>query len=395
MDTYNLSCWIDHFTFLKEKEGLLSPSLRHLLILDGHKSHVSLEVVEKARRKGLDMITLPSHTSHGLQPLDVSCFGPVKQHFRAFRNAWNIQHPTKACKKETLAQWMSLALQKALTTSNITSGFKACGIWLLNFDAMNGKMGPAHVFHEEVPLQVQVEEILEHGGIPTMAEESTTHYFVDVDASSSQEEPYNVDVNDDEAPQSIGTPNEETKNFNQFLRIPQEPPRRGSTRHEALVDYSQSHILTSDEHVQNLQRISKTKENIALERAKKAKSREVAKKKRVLDKEIEKAAKEKRAKERDMARKEKQFEIDQNRVFRAADVESERGNKEIWTQDVIEEYGENLQRAMQEWDKEVPSYIDCIPWQCKENQKTAKARLEAKKERRREGPAVPSFPPLL
>ena len=141
LDSYNFSCWIDHFTFLKEKEGVLSLSLRHLLILDGHKSHVSLEVVEKARRKGLDMITLPSHTSHGLQPLDVSYFGPVKQHFRAFWNAWNIQHPTKACKKETLAQWMSLAVQKALTTSNIKSGFKACSIWPLNFDAMNGKMG--------------------------------------------------------------------------------------------------------------------------------------------------------------------------------------------------------------------------------------------------------------
>ena len=103
MDTYNFSCWIDHFTFLNEKEGVLSPSLRHLLILDGYKSHVSFEVVEKTRRKGLDMITLPNDTSHGLQPLDVSCFGPVKQQFRAFRNAWNIQHPTKACKKETLA----------------------------------------------------------------------------------------------------------------------------------------------------------------------------------------------------------------------------------------------------------------------------------------------------
>ena len=141
------------------------------------------------------------------------------------------------------------------------------------------------------------------------------------------------------------------------------------------MDYSQSYILTSNEHVQNLQRISRNKENIALEKAEKAKNREAGKRKRA----TEKAAKEKRAKERDMARKEIQFEIEQNRVFRAADVESERRNKEMWTQDLIEEYGENLQRLMQEWDKEVPSYIDCIPWQCKENQKIAKARLEAKK----------------
>ena len=72
MDTYNFSYWMDHFTFLKQKEGVLSPNMRHLLILDGHKSHISLDVLEKAKRKGVDMVTLPSHTSHGLQPLDVS-----------------------------------------------------------------------------------------------------------------------------------------------------------------------------------------------------------------------------------------------------------------------------------------------------------------------------------
>ena len=77
---------MDHFTFLKE-EGVLSLSMRYLLILHGHKSHFSLEVVEKARRKGVNMITLPSHTSHELQPLDVSCFGPFKTYFKAFRNA--------------------------------------------------------------------------------------------------------------------------------------------------------------------------------------------------------------------------------------------------------------------------------------------------------------------
>ena len=79
------------------------------------------------------------------------------------------------------------------------------------------------MFSEEVPLQVQIEEILEHGSLPTRAEEGTTHYFVDVDASSSQEQPYSVDLNDDKAPQSIGTPDEGTTNFNQFLRIPREP----------------------------------------------------------------------------------------------------------------------------------------------------------------------------
>jgi hypothetical protein len=31
---------------------------------------------------GLDMITLPSHTSHAFQPLNVSCFKPFKTTFK-------------------------------------------------------------------------------------------------------------------------------------------------------------------------------------------------------------------------------------------------------------------------------------------------------------------------
>jgi hypothetical protein len=65
--------------------GGLFPINRHLLTLNGHGSHVSLEVIEQAQQFGLDMITLPSHTSHVLQPLDVNCFKPFKTTFEKER----------------------------------------------------------------------------------------------------------------------------------------------------------------------------------------------------------------------------------------------------------------------------------------------------------------------
>ena len=37
-----------------------------MIILDGHKSHISLEVLMKVKDHGIDMISLPSHTSHEL-----------------------------------------------------------------------------------------------------------------------------------------------------------------------------------------------------------------------------------------------------------------------------------------------------------------------------------------
>jgi hypothetical protein len=46
----------------------------HLLILNGHGSHVTFEVMGQAQKFGLDMVILPLHTSHPLQPLNVSCW---------------------------------------------------------------------------------------------------------------------------------------------------------------------------------------------------------------------------------------------------------------------------------------------------------------------------------
>jgi hypothetical protein len=72
MTSYLFSAWISHFLESVRKLGGISPEHCHRFILDGHNSHVTLEVVMEAKRVGLDLLTLPSHTSHALQPLDVS-----------------------------------------------------------------------------------------------------------------------------------------------------------------------------------------------------------------------------------------------------------------------------------------------------------------------------------
>ena len=120
--------WMDHFIHEVESQEKLSKERRLLLILDGHKSHINLEVLIKAKDHGIDMIPLPSHTSHELQPLDKAYFRPFKIAFRAYRDVWLIKNSGNKCKKEDLAQWASLALKKALTSKNILSGFRATGI---------------------------------------------------------------------------------------------------------------------------------------------------------------------------------------------------------------------------------------------------------------------------
>lgn len=132
-----------------EPLGGVSEHRRHLLILDGHVSHVSIDTVQEARHQGIDLITLPSHTSHAMQPLDVSLFKPFKVAFKAYRDFWTYRFAGASAKKENLAQWVSLALRRALTVENIKQGFRTCGIWPWDDSAMAGKMGPSEVFHHD------------------------------------------------------------------------------------------------------------------------------------------------------------------------------------------------------------------------------------------------------
>lgn len=50
-----------------------------LLIFDNHDSHISLSLLKKAMANDVHVMGLPPHTTHILQPLDVSIFGPLKQ----------------------------------------------------------------------------------------------------------------------------------------------------------------------------------------------------------------------------------------------------------------------------------------------------------------------------
>jgi hypothetical protein len=61
--------------------------------LDGHDSHVTIEAIDQAREFGLDMIALPSHTSHDLETLNVFCFKPkLKQHDKKERDATMVRN---------------------------------------------------------------------------------------------------------------------------------------------------------------------------------------------------------------------------------------------------------------------------------------------------------------
>ena len=58
-----------------------------LLIFDGLLTHVSIPVISKAIEENIHIIKFPPHVTHVLQPLDVTCFGPLKRNWEKMLNA--------------------------------------------------------------------------------------------------------------------------------------------------------------------------------------------------------------------------------------------------------------------------------------------------------------------
>ena len=150
--------WINHFLHHVGQMYDISNENRHFLIVDGHNSHVTLDVAHTARKVGLDLLTISSHTSHATQPLDVSIFKLFKMAFRKYWNFWILRNKGKGATKEDLAQWVSLALKKVMTPANIQKRFIVTGIWLLNWTALNDKMGLIEVFIDALDV-VNEEEV--------------------------------------------------------------------------------------------------------------------------------------------------------------------------------------------------------------------------------------------
>ena len=138
MTRWVFESWISHFVECMRRGQGLDQTNRHLLILDGHNSHVILEVVKISMEAELDIVSLPSHTSHALQPLNVACFAPFKIAFRIYIDLWSMQNKIRIVGKQKLCEWTSKALHDALTPRNIKSGFRKTGIWPLDRMAVTG-----------------------------------------------------------------------------------------------------------------------------------------------------------------------------------------------------------------------------------------------------------------
>ncbi len=153
------SGWVDSELFLQWfKKVFLKYTVREqpvLLLVDGHKSHMTLELVDLARESNVILFCLPPHTTHALQPLDVSVFKALKAHFSRSLQALCFTRKDFIVSKRDFARVVKEPFEMAFSMSNIKSGFAKCGIFPFNPDAVDKKkMLPSEMHKTSVEASV-------------------------------------------------------------------------------------------------------------------------------------------------------------------------------------------------------------------------------------------------
>jgi hypothetical protein len=116
--------WLKHF--IKHTEGKVVGA-RRLLILDGHKSHHSLEFQELCKENNIYTLCMPPHLSYLLQPLDVGCFSPLKRAYSREIEAL-IRHQINHITKLEFLPAFKAAFTRSFTAANICLAFRGAGL---------------------------------------------------------------------------------------------------------------------------------------------------------------------------------------------------------------------------------------------------------------------------
>ncbi|KAF2896678.1 hypothetical protein ILUMI_09493 [Ignelater luminosus] len=93
-----------------------------LLLVDNHKSHMSVEAIRYCKSNGITLLSFPPHATHRLQPLDVGIYAPFKTHLVTAFNGWMLVHPGQAITLRHIGHLTNKAYDNAFSTKNIKRG---------------------------------------------------------------------------------------------------------------------------------------------------------------------------------------------------------------------------------------------------------------------------------
>lgn len=110
-----------------------------ILFVDGHKTHLSLEVSKLCSKLEIVLIALYPNATRILQPADVSAFRPLKNAWKESVLKWRRDHPLETLTKNNFVPVLKEALEVGVKDTTVINGFRTTGLCPWNSEAINYK----------------------------------------------------------------------------------------------------------------------------------------------------------------------------------------------------------------------------------------------------------------
>lgn len=106
----------------------LTPTGPVILYFDGHHSHISMELIRRARDNNIILLCLPPNTTHLLQPLDVGVFAPVKTCWRKILKQYKLETQGQHVSKEVFPSLIARLWESSFKPEHFIGSFRSTGL---------------------------------------------------------------------------------------------------------------------------------------------------------------------------------------------------------------------------------------------------------------------------
>jgi hypothetical protein len=111
----------------------------HILIIDGHSSHLSLQAIEICFNNNVKLLCIPAHSTHVLQPLDVGVYCHVKKQWRKILDEYQKVERCNTLDKPHFIQLLNKLYRsdKCFTRVHAINSFEITGHFPLNYERID------------------------------------------------------------------------------------------------------------------------------------------------------------------------------------------------------------------------------------------------------------------
>ena len=131
----------------------IPPSRPVVLVVDGHGSHIDIELSKLAIENQIHLYCLPPNCTHCLQPCDVGFFKPLKSNWDVAVEEWEANHLGEVLNKYEFAGVFRKAWERTIKVSTLVNSFRGTGLCPLDRSAIKDcVIAPSTVHSKATPV---------------------------------------------------------------------------------------------------------------------------------------------------------------------------------------------------------------------------------------------------